>query len=130
MSSRSAWRHRAYAHCLCAACLGAFLSFFATATAADPPGSEAVAAFNLCATLYNQGQTERALQACHQAVTLDPAKADAYFIIGSLQLGEAKMVDGKMIAPPGTVEALNKYLELAPNGAHANDVKQMLDFLK
>jgi hypothetical protein len=33
------------------------------------------------------------------------------------------------VAPPGTTQALHKYLELAPNGAHAVDVKAMLDFL-
>jgi hypothetical protein len=34
-----------------------------------------------------------------------------------------------LVAPPGTVEALKKYLELAPNGAHAEDAKQMIDFV-
>jgi hypothetical protein len=29
--------------------------------------------------------------------------------------------------PPGTVEALKKYLELAPDGGHASDVKAMLE---
>jgi len=33
---------------------------------------------------------------------------------------------GKLQAPPGTSEALNKYLEIAPTGPHADDVKQML----
>jgi type II secretory pathway component PulL len=31
-----------------------------------------------------------------------------------------------MTAPPGASEALNKYLELQPEGQHAADVKQML----
>jgi len=34
---------------------------------------------------------------------------------------------GKYTVPPGTAEALNKYLELAPDGAHAADVKAMLE---
>jgi hypothetical protein len=37
--------------------------------------------------------------------------------------------DGKTLAPAGTVEALKKYLQLAPNGGHVADVKQMLDCL-
>ena len=43
-------------------------------------------------------------------------------------VGDSKLdKDGKMQAPaPGTSEALNKYLELAPDGPHANDVKAML----
>jgi hypothetical protein len=31
-----------------------------------------------------------------------------------------------MIAPPGTAEAFNKYLELQPNGPHADEAKAML----
>jgi hypothetical protein len=35
-----------------------------------------------------------------------------------------------MAVPPGTVEALRRYLALAPDGGHAKEVKDMLDFLK
>ena len=31
-----------------------------------------------------------------------------------------------MVAPPGTAEAFNKYLELAPTGPFADVAKQML----
>jgi len=86
--------------------------------------------FNLCATYYNTGNTATALIACDKAIEFDPGKADAYFIKGSLLVAETTFADGKNNAPPGTVETLNKYLVLAPNGLHAADVKQMLDFLK
>jgi hypothetical protein len=33
------------------------------------------------------------------------------------------------VPPPGTTEALQKYLELQPTGPHAEEVKQMLAFL-
>jgi tetratricopeptide (TPR) repeat protein len=94
----------------------------------DPnPGT---AYFNLCATQYNSGNTEGALAACDKAIAADPNRADAYFIKGSLMIAQGKMEkDGKYSAPPGTSEALNKYLELEPNGPHANDVKQMLQFI-
>ena len=36
---------------------------------------------------------------------------------------------GKVTAPPGTAEALKRYLELAPDGAHAKDVKELLAFI-
>ena len=56
--------------------------------------------------------------------------ADAYFINGSLLVADSKTdMNGKIAAPPGTVEALRKYLEHAPNGAHVNDVQQMLAYL-
>jgi tetratricopeptide (TPR) repeat protein len=101
---------------------------YTKAAAMDPnPGT---AYFNLCATQYNSGNTQGALAACDKAIAADPNRADAYFIKGSLMMGDSKQdKDGKLIAPPGTAEALNKYLELAPDGGHANDVKQMLAFI-
>jgi tetratricopeptide (TPR) repeat protein len=98
---------------------------FKKAAALDPnPGT---AYFNLCNTQYNTGDVEGAVDACEKAIQADPSKADSYFILGSLMIAASKSdKDGKMTAPPGTVEALNKYLELAPDGAHANDAKQML----
>jgi tetratricopeptide (TPR) repeat protein len=91
----------------------------------DPnPGA---AYFNLCVLQYNSGATEGALAACDKAIAGDPNKADAYYIKGSLLMGSSKLgKDGKLEAPAGTAEALNKYLELAPDGPHATDVKQML----
>jgi tetratricopeptide (TPR) repeat protein len=98
---------------------------YTKAAALDPnPGT---AYFNLCATQYNLGNVESALDACKKAIQADPSKADAYFILGSVLIADSKTdKEGKLIAPPGTAEALWKYLALAPNGAHADDVKQML----
>jgi len=95
--------------------------------AAEKDPNPATAYFNLCATQYNTGNTEGALTACDKAIAADPARADAYFIKGSLMMGSSTMdKQGKLQAPSGTAEALNKYLELAPDGPHANDVKEML----
>jgi len=101
---------------------------FTKAAEMDPnPG---VAYFNLCATQYNTGNTEGALAACDKAIAADPNKADAYYIKGSLLLASSSLdKDGKVKATPGTAEALNKYLELAPDGQHAADVKQMLEYI-
>jgi tetratricopeptide (TPR) repeat protein len=96
--------------------------------AAELDPNPATAYFNLCATQYNAANPEGALQACNKVIALDPNKADAYFIKGSLLVADSKTdATGRLIAPPGTAEALNKYLELQPDGPHANDVKQMLD---
>ena len=105
----------------------AAIAAFSQAQAADP---HSVSSFNLCVTYYNIGRADAALPACDQAIAANPAKADAWFVKGSLLVAEARIVNGKTIASPGAVEALNKYLELAPDGPHAADVKQMLDFLK
>jgi tetratricopeptide (TPR) repeat protein len=101
---------------------------FTEAASYDPnPGT---AYFNLCATMYNVGDVKGALDACDKAIAADPKKADAYFIKGSVLVGESRTdAGGKVIAPPGAVEALKKYLELAPDGAHAKDVKEMLAFI-
>jgi tetratricopeptide (TPR) repeat protein len=101
------------------------IAAFTKAAELDP--NPATAYFNLCATQYNTGNTEGALPACDKAIAADPNRADAYFIKGSLLMGNSTMdKQGKLQAPPGTSEALNKYLEIAPTGPHADDVKQML----
>jgi tetratricopeptide (TPR) repeat protein len=101
---------------------------FTKAAAMDP--NPAVAYFNLCATQYNMGQMDAAAAACDKAIAADPNKADAYFIKGSAMYGNGKLdASNKYIVPPGTTEALNKYLELAPTGGHAGDVKAMLEAL-
>jgi tetratricopeptide (TPR) repeat protein len=98
---------------------------YTKAASMDP--NPATAYFNICATQYNTGNTQGALAACDKAIAADPTRADAYFIKGSLMVGESKLdKEGKLQAAPGTSEALNKYLELAPDGSHANDVKAML----
>lgn len=98
--------------------------------AASMSPNPGAAYFNLCATQYNTGNTDGAIAACDKAIAADPNKADAYFIKGSLMAGQGKQdKSGKYIVPEGTAEALNKYLELAPDGPHANDVKAMLQMI-
>jgi tetratricopeptide (TPR) repeat protein len=101
---------------------------YTKAAGLDPnPGT---AYFNLCATQYNTGNVEGALQACDKAIAADPSKADAYFIKGSLLIASSTAdKDGKVQALPGTAEALKKYLELQPQGPHAEDAKQMLQYI-
>ena len=95
--------------------------------AKDSPGR---AAFVQCATLYNHGDMDGALAACNQAIAADPKIADAYFVKGSVLLGRGTLSGTKFAAPPGTHEALDQYLALAPDGGHASEVKQMLDALQ
>lgn len=98
---------------------------YTKAASMDP--NPATAYFNICATQYNAGNTQGALAACDKAIAADPNRADAYFIKGSLMVGDSTLdKEGKMQAPAGTSDALNKYLELAPDGPHATDVKAML----
>ena len=84
--------------------------------------------FNICAVLYNTGDMQRAPDACRKAVQADPTRANAWFVLGSvLFVTSPSDSKGNFIISAETRQALEKYLELAPNGPHAADVKAMLD---
>src|SRR5665213_1389945 len=69
-----------------------------------------------------------AAAACRKSLQADPSKADAWFILGSVLFGEATIdANGKIAISAEARHALDKYFELAPEGPHAPDVKQMLD---
>ncbi len=82
--------------------------------------------FNEGAVLTNTGKVDEAVAAFDKAIQADPNKADAYYWKGVDMMGKAKLVGNKMEAPPGTAEAFNKYLELAPEGQFAGPAKEML----
>jgi len=70
---------------------------------------------------------KESLDAFDKAIAADPNNADAYYFKGSGQMQSVTMdSSGKMIPPEGTVEALKKYLELQPNGPHAQEAKDIL----
>jgi tetratricopeptide (TPR) repeat protein len=103
------------------------IACYERAAAFDP--HPATAWFNLCATRYNMGDMDGAVVAADKCIAIDPTKADAYFIKGSCLFGNATVdAKGKMVVSAEAMAALQKYMELAPNGAHAGDVKQMLDY--
>jgi tetratricopeptide (TPR) repeat protein len=102
------------------------LALYTRSAEIDPNPGQAY--FNLAATLFNKGQVEAALIICDKALAADPKRADAYFIKGSLLFGNSGLdARNQLVAPPGTREALETYLKLAPAGGHAADVKAMLD---
>jgi tetratricopeptide (TPR) repeat protein len=106
----------------------AIAAYTKAATLAPNP---AVAYFNLCAVMFNMGQpAAKTVAICDKAIAADPKKADAYFIKGSSLYGDGTVdKSNKFVVPPGTVEALKRYLVLAPGGPHVQDVKVMLDAL-
>ena len=83
--------------------------------------------YNLGALLVNAGQAEPAGAAFKKAIELDPKHADSYYQYGVYLVGKASFAaDGKVTPVPGTVEAFQKYLELAPTGQFADSAKGML----
>jgi tetratricopeptide (TPR) repeat protein len=82
--------------------------------------------FNIGAVLTNAGKVDDAIAAFDKCIAADPNKADAYYQKGVNLIGKATLQGNKMVAPPGTAEAFQKYLELAPIGPYADVAKQML----
>jgi tetratricopeptide (TPR) repeat protein len=100
------------------------------AALADPKGA-AKYYYNEAVTLYNSGlatgKVDGVAEAADKAIAADPTRADAYYLKTQ---GLAPLIsttaDGKLVAPPGFVDACNKYLQLAPVGPHVADIKALL----
>ena len=82
--------------------------------------------FNTGAVLTNAGKVDDAIAAFDKVIAADPNKADAYYWKGVNLIGKATLQGDKMVAPAGTAEAFQKYLELQPTGSYADAAKQML----
>ena len=84
--------------------------------------------FNEAATLFNANDMDGAAAAAQKAITADPTKVDAYYILGQSLIQKATVdpATNKITAPPECIAAYQKYLELAPNGSHAEEIKGIL----
>jgi tetratricopeptide (TPR) repeat protein len=74
------------------------------------------------------GNSDAQAAAADEAIKADPKMAVAYYLKGQGLVVKAS-VDPKtkaFVAPPGCIEAYQMYLQLAPNGAYAGDVKDIL----
>ena len=100
----------------------------------DPAGAGTYF-FNLGAILTNTNvkndadMRKAAVAAFDKAIAVDPNRADAYYWKGTNLIGMATLQGDKMVAPDGTAEAFQKYLELQPTGPHAEEAKAMLQGL-
>ena len=82
--------------------------------------------FNEGAILTNAGKVDDAIAAFDKVIAADPTKAAAYYWKGVNLIGKATLKGDKMVAPEGTAEAFQKYLELEPEGKLAQPAKDML----
>lgn len=96
--------------------------------AKSEPANAAMYYYNEAATLFNTGAMEDAAAAADKAVQADPNKVEAYYIKGQALIQKATVdpKTQKIVAPPECVAAYQKYLELAPTGPHAEEVKSIL----
>ncbi|MCU1330778.1 MAG: repeat-containing protein [Bryobacterales bacterium] len=98
----------------------------AKAAELDPPGAGKYY-YNLGALLVNSGQNDAATDTFKKAIDLDPAYADAQYQYGVALAGRATTdATGKVIPPPGAIDALQKYLQLKPDGSYAQQAKEMI----
>jgi tetratricopeptide (TPR) repeat protein len=83
--------------------------------------------YNEAAVMFNAHQDEAALTAANKAITADPNQPMPYYIKGQELLSKATVdAKGTIVAPPGCVDAYQKYLQLAPDGPQAPAVKDVL----
>jgi tetratricopeptide (TPR) repeat protein len=83
--------------------------------------------FNIGAVYTNAGKVDDAIVAFDKVIAADPTKAAAYYWKGVNLIGKETIgKDGKVVAPEGTAEAFQKYLELEPTGTFAQPAKDML----
>ena len=83
--------------------------------------------YNMDALLVNNGQAAPAEAAFKKAIEVNPDFADAqYQYASALSARLSTSSDGKVIAPEGMKEALEKYLQLEPMGQHAEEAKALL----
>ncbi len=81
------------------------------------------------AVIFSQvGNSVAQAAAADAAIKIDPAQPLPYYLKGQGLIGQATIdpATGKMILPPGCAEAYQKYLDLAPTGPFAADVKGIL----
>jgi tetratricopeptide (TPR) repeat protein len=86
---------------------------------ANPESPEACAL--LGHALFNRKKRREALVWAERAVELDPKQADAYVIIGSVKQAAEDI--------PAAKAAYKKYLQLAPNGQYAADLRAIVGSL-
>jgi tetratricopeptide (TPR) repeat protein len=100
------------------------------AVQADPAVAK-TAYYNEGVSFYNQGKMREAADALQKAVQADPTNANAWYYRGMalLNFGKLDEKSQKIIPAPGTVEAFQKSLELAPSGPNADNAKAALDTL-
>lgn len=110
-------------------------SLKAFAQAADEAGATnpkitALAHYNSGLVFSKTGKVDEAAAEFDKAVQLDSTLTEAYYQKGTALIAKATAdKNGKVIPAPGTVEAFQKYLELAPNGKNVESAAAQLEFL-
>jgi tetratricopeptide (TPR) repeat protein len=83
---------------------------------------------NAAIVLDRNGHADETVIAADKAIAADPNRAISYYLKGKALVGKSTIdpKTQKLIAPPGCIEAYQKYLDLAPTGPFAPEVKSIL----
>jgi tetratricopeptide (TPR) repeat protein len=83
---------------------------------------------NAAITFFKKGDADAARNAAEKAIAANPNAATAYYIKGwSLVQGATiNPKTGKIVLPPGTVDAYEHFLKLQPTGPMADDARSIL----
>jgi tetratricopeptide (TPR) repeat protein len=98
------------------------------AAKANPPGAS-VYFKNEAVIFYQLNNPAAQAAAADEAIKADPNMAIAYYLKGNGLIPNTTVdpKTQKLTAPPGCMEAYQKYLELDPNGLYAGEVKGILE---
>jgi len=87
--------------------------------------------YNLGAILVNKGQMDEAAAALKKSTDIDSTNANAWYWYGTALMGKATVKpDGSMAPAPGTIEAFQTYLKLAPSGKYAPQAQASIEALQ
>ena len=83
---------------------------------------------NEAVIFFQTQQPDPQVAAADKAIAADPTMPVPYYLKGSGLVGKTTEdpKTHKLVAPPGCLEAYQKYLDLAPTGPYAADVKNIL----
>lgn len=101
------------------------------AAAKADPKNAAMYYTNEAIVMNRNAKVDLTAKAADKAIAANPKDALPYYLKGQALVQKATVnpKTQKIEAPPGCVAAYKKYLELAPNGPEAGDVKQVLQSL-
>ncbi len=87
--------------------------------------------YNMGAIMVNKSQMDEAAAALKKSTDIDPTNANAWYWYGMALMGKAQIKpDGSLVPAPGTVEAFQTYLKLAPSGPWASQAQASIDSLQ
>jgi len=83
---------------------------------------------NEAVIFFQTNQADAQVAAADKAIAADPTMPIPYYLKGNGLIGKTTEdpKTHKLVAPPGCIEAYQKYLDLAPTGPYAADVKNIL----